>query len=71
MDTNEFLRERQKTSSSTVQLSVEDVEILSRLMVELREATLSQATYLAATNFLKRFGFDVDGSALVRMEPVH
>jgi hypothetical protein len=49
-------------------LTAADIEVLSRLMLELREITLSRSSYLAATDFLKRFGFDTDSSTLVRPE---
>lgn len=70
MDHNGFSWERHSTSSAANQLSDEDIETISRLMLELREVTLSRSTYLAATAFLKRFGFDTDSSTLVRPDRI-
>jgi hypothetical protein len=70
MDYNEFSLDRQRPPGEAAHLSAEDVATLSRLMLELRDVTLSRASYLAATDFLKRFGFDADGATLVRPEQV-
>lgn len=49
-------------------LTSAEVSLLADLIAELRELTLSRATYRAATEMLKRFGRDVDVSALVMPE---
>jgi hypothetical protein len=64
----EFSWEGQRPSQSHAELTAADIEVLSRLMLELREITLSRSSYLAATDFLKRFGFDTDSSTLVHPE---
>lgn len=68
MEFNEFTWERQSPLGASVTLSAADVETMTKLMSELREMTLSRATYIAASDFLKRFGFDTDSSSLVRPE---
>jgi hypothetical protein len=68
MEFNEFAWERQAPPSAGVALSAADVETMIKLMAELRELTLSRASYIAASDFLKRFGQDADSSALVRPE---
>ena len=68
MEFNEFSWERQRSLSSGAALTAADIEAMTRLMVELRDLTLSRASYVAASEFLKRFGYDVDASSLVRPE---
>ena len=68
MEYSEFTWERQPPLGASVTLSATDVETMTKLMSELREMTLSRATYIAASDFLKRFGSDTDSSALVRPE---
>lgn len=68
MEYNEFTWERQPPLGAAVTLSATDIESITKLMTELRELTLSRSTYIAASDFLKRFGSDVDSSALVRPE---
>lgn len=70
MELNEFSWERQRSLSTGAALSADDIEAMTRLMVELRDVTLSRASYVAASDFLKRFGHDVDSSALVRPEAI-
>ena len=70
MDYNEFSWERSPQISSGAALSASDIETIARLMLELRDTTLSRSTYTAATDFLKRFGVDIDSSALVRPEAI-
>jgi hypothetical protein len=65
---NEFAWERQPPPDVVVALSAADVQTMTKLMAELRELTLSRASYIAASDFLKRFGYDADSSALVRPE---
>ena len=67
MDYNEFSWERRVPSVSGTSLSAADVETMAKLMMELREITLSRKTYAAATDFLRRFGGDVEAS--VPVEP--
>lgn len=68
MEYNEFTWERQPPLGASVTLSATDVEAMTKLMTELRELTLSRATYIAASDFLKRLGSDADSSSLVRPE---
>lgn len=68
MDYNELSWERQNSSRSTTELSALEIETMSRLMLELRDLTMSRTSYLAATEFLKKFGIDVDSNSLVRPE---
>lgn len=68
MDHTDFSWERRNPPRPAVELSAEDIETIARLMLELRDITLSRASYQAATDFLKRFGFDIDSGALVRPE---
>jgi len=68
VDYDAFSWERQRAPRSSAELSADDIEIISRLLLELREITLSQASYLAATDFLRRFGFEADSHSLVRSE---
>lgn len=66
MDYNEFSWERRNPDIVGTSLSAADVETIAKLMMELREMTLSRKTYAATTDFLRRFGIDVDASALVQ-----
>jgi hypothetical protein len=68
MEFNEFSWERQQPIRPGASLSATDIEAMARLLAELKEVTLSRGTYLAATTFLKRFGYEVDSSALVSPE---
>jgi len=68
VDYDAFSWDRQRASGSSTELSADDIQTIGRLLLELREITLSQASYLATTEFLRRFGFDVDTSSLVRSE---
>lgn len=68
MEYSEFAWERHQPRDAGLALSATDVETMARLMSELRDLTLSRASYIAASDFLKRFGCDTDGSALVRPE---
>lgn len=68
MDCNGLSRERLAPGVTGAAFSATDVETMTQLMLELRELTLSRGTYLAATDFRKRFGIDADSSALVRPE---
>lgn len=68
MDCNGFSWERRAPAVTGASFSATDVETMTRLMWELRELTLSRATYLATTDFLKKFGIDTDSSALVEPE---
>jgi hypothetical protein len=67
MDGNEVSL-RRRTEALPRELSIADIEAIARLLMELREITLSRATYAAATDFLRYFGFDVGDSTLVRPE---
>jgi len=68
VDYNEFSWERRNVSGSATELSAAEIETILRLMLELREITLSRASYSAATELLKKFGYDVDTGALVHPE---
>jgi hypothetical protein len=68
MDYNEFSGERRGPNVCGTSLSAADVETMAKLMMELREITLSRRTYAAATDFLRRFGTDVSASALVESD---
>lgn len=68
MEYSEFSWERQQPLSAGAALSVADIELMTKLMAELRDLTLSRQSYMAASNFLKRFGQDADASVLVRPE---
>jgi hypothetical protein len=68
MEYNEFAWERNPPPGAGMTLSAADVATMTKLMAELRELTLSRASYIAASDFLKRFGHDADSSALVRPE---
>ena len=68
MEYSEFSWERHQPRDAGVALSAAEVETMTKLMTELRELTLSRASYIAASDFLKRFGCDADSSALVRPE---
>lgn len=70
MEYNEFSWERQRSLGSGAALSAADIEAMTKLMVELRDLTLSRASYVAASDFLKRFGHDADSSSLVRPEAI-
>ena len=70
MELNEFSWERQQSLQTGAALSAADIEAMTKLMVELRELTLSRASYMAASDFLKRFGHDTDGASLVRPETI-
>ena len=70
MEYRDFSWEGQRSSRSNVELTAADIEAMSRLMLELRDLTLSRASYVAATDFLKRFGVEVDSDTLVRPEQV-
>lgn len=65
MEYSEFNWERQSSLSAGVALSAGDIEAMVRLMSELRELTQSRRSYVAASDFLKRFGHDADSAALV------
>jgi hypothetical protein len=65
MEYNEFSWERRSPLGAGAALSAADVEMITKLMLELRELTLSRASYIAASDFLKRFGYNADSSALV------
>jgi hypothetical protein len=62
--------ERDAAARSRGALTTSDIEALRRLMIEVRELTLSRATYSAATDFLKRFGGEADDLELVRPEAI-
>ncbi len=70
MELNRFTSESRASPRSPASLSSEDVESLARLIAELRELTLSRGSYAAATDFLKRFGYEADAHVLVRPEAV-
>jgi len=70
MEYSEFTRERQLPRDVGVTLSAAEVETMAKLLAELRELTLSRGSYIAASDFLKRFGCDTDSSGLVRPEAV-
>jgi len=68
MEYNEFSWERQRSLGTGAALSASDVEAMTRLMMELRELTLSRQSFAAASEFLKRLGHDTDSSVLVLPE---
>ena len=68
MEYNQFPAERRDHYAAGAALSAADIETMTRLMIELREVTLSRKTFAAATDFLRRFGIDADGTSLVRPE---
>ncbi|MGE0702090.1 MAG: hypothetical protein AB7O57_23540 [Hyphomicrobiaceae bacterium] len=68
MEYNEFSWEKPRSMSTGATLSAADVETMAQLMTELRDVTLSRKSYLAASDFLKRFGHDIDATSLVRPE---
>jgi hypothetical protein len=68
MEFNEFSWERHEPLGAGAALSVADVEAMAKLMAELRELTQSRGSYLAASEFLKRFGYEADSTVLVRPE---
>jgi hypothetical protein len=68
METTEFNWERREPLSAAAALSRDDIEQMARLMAELKELTQSRGTWTAASEFLKRFGYDGDATALVRPE---
>ncbi|MDX2155019.1 MAG: hypothetical protein SFW09_00800 [Hyphomicrobiaceae bacterium] len=68
MEFNELGWATQQPRSAGVALTGSDIEAIAKLMCELREVTLSRGTYVAASDFLRRFGYDADSSALVRPE---
>jgi len=68
MDYNDFSWERHNASRQSAELTSADREAISRLLIELRDLTLSRGTYIAATDFLKRFGSEADSVNLVQPE---
>jgi hypothetical protein len=66
MEFNEFSWERRTPSPAGATLSATEIETAARLLAELRELTMSRATYLAATDLLKRLGYEADRAALVQ-----
>lgn len=68
MEWNEFSWERNDPGPSPLSLTTADIAALRQLMSELRDLTLSRATYSSASEFLKRFGGEADGAELVRPE---
>ncbi len=71
MEFNEFSWERQQPIRPGASLSSADIEAMARLLAELKEVTLSRGTYVAATSFLKRLGYEVDTASLVRPEALN
>lgn len=57
-----------RSSTRTVGLVAAEIEVISRLLFELRDITLSRSTFQAATELLKRFGYDATDVAVVRPE---
>lgn len=68
MEPNGFITEPGASPATGAALTANDIETLARLMAELRELTQSRGSFAAASEFLKRFGYDSDASALVRPE---
>lgn len=68
MSYSEFSWERPAPLGAGAALSAADIETMKKLMTELRDLTQSRGSYIAASDFLKRFGCDTDTSALVRPE---
>ncbi len=65
MDYTEFSWERAQSLSRGSNLSVGDIETMKQLLLELRDLTQSRASYVAASDFLRRLGEAVDTKSLV------
>ncbi len=68
MEYSEFTWERQSSLSAGAALSAADIEGIARLMAELRELTQSRGSYVAASDFLERFGYDTGNITPVKPE---
>lgn len=68
MEFNDLSWERHVPSAAPISLTTDDVVNLRQLLSELRDLTLSRATYAAASQLLKRFGDTDDGADLVQLD---
>ncbi len=68
MERNEFNWDLHQPHDPLAALTPAEIEQMARLMSELKELTQSRGSYQAATEFLKRFGYDGDIDTLVRPE---
>ncbi|MEZ5857199.1 MAG: hypothetical protein R3D67_21595 [Hyphomicrobiaceae bacterium] len=68
MEHTEYNWERHQSLNAGATLTTEDIEAIARLMAELKELTLSRGSYEAASDFLKRLGYDGNDDVLVRPE---
>ena len=69
MERSEFSWERQSSLGAGEALSAADIQAIARLMLELRELTQSRGSFVAASNLLKRFGYEADGKSVVDPDP--
>ena len=70
MEHTEFNWGQPRPLDAGATLTPEDIAAMARLMAELKELTLSRGSYQAASEFLKRLGFDGKDDVLVRPERI-
>ncbi len=70
MERSEFNWERQSSLRAGAALSAADILAIARLMAELRELTQSRGTFIAASNFLERFGFQAEDVSVVDCQSI-
>lgn len=61
----------QEAERRSVLLTAEELAAIAELMRELRDVTLSRRSFLAASDFLRRFAGETQGPVLVPADTAH